>query len=96
MPIPWEADAPAYGFSPTGESWLPQPKEWARFARDRQPQPQEAGEFATNTHTLSLYSRALELRRIYQLGTGVLTWLDGFGDEAIAFRIAAGRTVTWS
>ena len=34
VPIPWTADAPAYGFSPTGESWLPQPAEWAH-ARPR-------------------------------------------------------------
>ena len=40
--------------------------EWARFARDRQPAPQEAGDFAANTHTLSLYSHALELRRLQQ------------------------------
>ena len=28
VPIPWEADAPAYGFSPSGASWLPQPASW--------------------------------------------------------------------
>jgi alpha-glucosidase len=94
VPIPWEADAPAYGFSATGKSWLPQPKEWARFARDRQLSPREAGDFARNTHTLSLYSRALELRRIDQLGLGGITWLDGYGDDAIAFRTASVRSVT--
>ena len=36
VPIPWSADAPAYGFSPTGASWLPQPAEWATLARDAQ------------------------------------------------------------
>ncbi len=94
VPIPWEADAPAYGFSPSGASWLPQPKQWARFARDRQPAPQEPHEFAGNTHTLSLYSRALELRRLGQLGLGKLTWLDGFGDDVIAFRCASVREIT--
>ena len=33
---PWTADAPAYGFSATGDSWLPQPAEWAELARDVQ------------------------------------------------------------
>jgi alpha-glucosidase len=94
VPLPWEADAPAYGFSPSGPSWLPQPADWGRFARDSQPAPQQPHEFATNTYTLSLYRRALELRRINQLGTGQLTWLDGYGDDAIAFRIDAIRTIT--
>ncbi|GAB3859556.1 hypothetical protein GCM10029963_60990 [Micromonospora andamanensis] len=26
VPIPWEADAPSYGFGPTDASWLPQPR----------------------------------------------------------------------
>jgi alpha-glucosidase len=94
VPIPWEADAPAYGFSPSGESWLPQPAQWARFARDRQPAPQLPSEFATNTHTLSMYSRGLELRRLNQIGTGTLTWLDGYGPNALAFTVTAQRTIT--
>jgi alpha-glucosidase len=94
VPIPWEADAPAYGFSKSGATWLPQPKKWARFARDQQPAPQLPQEFATNTHTLSLYRRALELRRTQQFGEGSLTWLDGYGDDAIAFRIEALETIT--
>ncbi|HEX3679891.1 MAG TPA: glycoside hydrolase family 13 protein [Galbitalea sp.] len=94
VPIPWEADAPAFGFSSSGKSWLPIPADWTRFARDQQPPPQEAGEFATNTHTLSLYSRALELRRVNQFGLGTLTWLDGYGDDTIAFSLEAVRRIT--
>jgi len=95
VPIPWEADAPAYGFSATGASWLPQPGEWATFARDRQPAPKDAADFAGNTHTLSLYSRALDLRRIHQLGHGELTWLADFPDDTIAFRTTSiGYAIT--
>jgi alpha-glucosidase len=94
VPLPWEADAPAFGFSSSGKSWLPIPSDWARFARDQQLAPQEAGEFATNTHTLSLYSRALELRRVNQFGTGKLTWLEGYGDDALAFTVDAVRSIT--
>ena len=36
VPIPWEADAPSYGFGPTDASWLPQPAVWAEYALDRQ------------------------------------------------------------
>ncbi|RNE62123.1 glycoside hydrolase family 13 protein [Cryobacterium tepidiphilum] len=76
VPIPWEADAPSYGFGPTGASWLPQPAEWARFARDV-----EAGDPGS---TLELYKRALRLRREHALGAGSLHWRGGFGDEVLA------------
>lgn len=66
IPLPWESDAPAYGFSPTGESWLPQPALWAELAADRQ-----AGDPAS---TLSLYRRALQLRREWELGQGSWTF----------------------
>ncbi len=73
VPIPWEADAPAFGFSPSGESWLPQPASWGRFARDRQTPPREPHEVGDqHVDTLSLYSRALELRRIHQFGAAAI------------------------
>ena len=78
VPIPWSADAPAYGFNETGASWLPQPDVWAELARDRQ-----KGDRAS---TLSLYRTLLAERRARSLGTGELTWLDGFGDDVVAFR----------
>ncbi|WP_298040884.1 glycoside hydrolase family 13 protein [uncultured Microbacterium sp.] len=77
VPIPWEADAPAYGFNDTGASWLPQPEEWARFARD--------AETADAASTLHLYRTLLRLRRERALGVGSLVWEDR-GEEAIAFR----------
>ncbi|QUW18422.1 glycoside hydrolase family 13 protein [Agrococcus sp. Marseille-Q4369] len=77
VPIPWESEAPAYGFSPTGETWLPQPPEWATLARDAQ-----AG---VEGSTLELYRRALALREAHGLGTGELEWID-VGPTAIGFR----------
>ena len=77
VPIPWEADAPAFGFNTTGDSWLPQPEEWARFARD--------GQEGDDSSTLSLYKQLLRLRRERELGTGTLVWED-LGDSAVAFR----------
>lgn len=77
VPIPWEADAPAYGFSEAGASWLPQPPLWAELARDRQ--EGDAGS------TLELYRRALALRAEHSLGSGELEWLD-VGRTALAFR----------
>jgi alpha-glucosidase len=86
VPIPWEADAPAYGFSPSGESWLPQPKEWARLARDRQE--------ADAQSTLRMYRDALGLRREFDLSGGTIEWLDGYSDDVIALRNGAVTVIT--
>jgi alpha-glucosidase len=77
VPIPWTADGGSYGFSPNGASWLPQPEEWARYARDAQE--------GVEGSTLELYKRALALRAEHGLGTGEIAWLDGFADSVLAF-----------
>ncbi|WP_299090356.1 glycoside hydrolase family 13 protein [uncultured Microbacterium sp.] len=78
VPIPWSADAPAYGFSPTGAAWLPQPAEWAALARSAQETDPES--------TLWVYRTLLAVRRAEGLGAGTLEWLDGYGDDVLAFR----------
>ncbi|WP_298943722.1 alpha-amylase family glycosyl hydrolase [uncultured Microbacterium sp.] len=78
VPIPWDADAPGYGFSPTGAAWLPQPAEWATLARSAQETDPES--------TLWVYRTLLAVRRAEGLGAGVLEWLDGYGDDVLAFR----------
>jgi alpha-glucosidase len=78
VPIPWEASSPAYGFSPTGQSWLPQPAKWAQYARDMQ--------LGVAGSTLELYRAALALRGQHGLGLGALEWLDGYPDDVVAFR----------
>ncbi|WP_261165720.1 glycoside hydrolase family 13 protein [Microbacterium sp. Marseille-Q6965] len=81
VPIPWEGQAPAYGFSTTGASWLPQPPEWARLARDAQaPDPDS---------TLSLYRELLRLRGEQDLGDGRFEWVDSAPEGALAFRNGA-------
>ncbi|MEW2383457.1 alpha-amylase family glycosyl hydrolase [Micromonospora sp. NPDC047707] len=77
VPIPWEADAPSYGFGPTDASWLPQPPVWAEFALDRQR--------GVPGSTYELYRTALRLRREHGLGRGTLAWL-ATGDEVLSFR----------
>ncbi|WP_431803515.1 glycoside hydrolase family 13 protein [Microbacterium sp. bgisy203] len=87
VPIPWTADAPAYGFNETGASWLPQPAEWATLARDVQEQDPES--------TLWLYRTLLATRAAEGLGAAAptgLEWLDGYGDDVLAFR-TGGITV---
>ena len=78
VPIPWEADAPAYGFNRTGASWLPQPAGWSRFARNAQ-----AGQEGS---TLELYRAALALRRQHGLGLGTLHWLGDADEPVLSFR----------
>jgi alpha-glucosidase len=86
VPIPWEADAPSYGFGPSDASWLPQPPVWAEYALDRQRDVPGS--------TYELYRAALRLRREYGLGgsTG-LTWIDGPAD-VLAFRSGAVLVMT--
>lgn len=78
VPIPWEAKAPSYGFGTSGKSWLPQPADWAPFARDSQR--------GVAGSTLELYRAALALRRASDLGLGSLEWLDGYPDNVVALR----------
>ncbi len=77
VPIPWDADAPAYGFSATGASWLPQPDDWAPYARSSQ--------LGVAGSTLELYSRALWLRKTHQLGLGAIEWHDAGDDSVLWF-----------
>lgn len=83
VPIPWEAAAPAAGFSPTGSSWLPQPDDWGSYARDAQRGVPDS--------TLEFYRAALAARREHRLGAGEVEWLDG-GPDVIALR-NAGLTI---
>jgi alpha-glucosidase len=77
VPIPWDADAPSFGFGPTDASWLPQPPDWAQYALNRQR--------GVAGSTYELYRSALRLRREYGLGSGSLEWL-GAGAEVLDFR----------
>ncbi|SDY86543.1 glycoside hydrolase family 13 protein [Herbiconiux ginsengi] len=80
VPIPWEAGVPTYGFGPASsdKSWLPQPADWDRFARSSQE--------GVPGSTLELYKLALDLRSRFDLGTGAVEWLPGYGPDVVAFR----------
>ncbi|OLM12597.1 glycoside hydrolase family 13 protein [Pseudonocardia sp. Ae505_Ps2] len=67
VPLPWVADAPGFGFGPSGEPWLPQPAVFARHAADAQE--------ADPDSVLHLYRDALAIRRAHPaLGGGTLAW----------------------
>lgn len=80
VPIPWVHHAPAAGFSPSGQFWLPQPAGWEEFSRDLQEQDKSS--------ILNLYRKALLLRCELGLGLGYMPfyknpWLP----EVLAIRI---------
>ena len=81
VPLPWAAAAPGFGFSPTGASWLPQPKDWAEYAVDAQ--------LGVPESTLELYRLLLALRHAHRLGAGTLDWDNSYDPATvIAWRIA--------
>ena len=84
VPLPWRSDAPAFGFSPTGRAWLPQPDSWAELTPDVQEQQEGS--------TLRMYRAALELRRELGLGGGQLELLPA-GEDVVAVRNTAGAAV---
>jgi alpha-glucosidase len=69
VPLPWSSEAPAYGFSPTGKTWLPQPADWSQYAAD--------GQRGDPASTLEMYRAAIRLRRARRLGSGQLAWANG-------------------
>jgi len=85
VPIPWEADAPSYGFGPADASWLPQPASWAEYALDRQRDVPGS--------TWELYRAALALRKQHDLAHGTLAWQES-GPSALAFRTQDVLVVT--
>ncbi|MCO6003470.1 glycoside hydrolase family 13 protein [Actinoallomurus purpureus] len=81
VPLPWSGDAPPFGFG-GGEPWLPQPPSWRDLTVEAQT--------ADPSSTLTLYRRALRLRR-ERLGDGVLAWRS-MGEDVLAFDRDSGVT----
>jgi alpha-glucosidase len=69
IPIPWRGSTPPFGFGPSGDSWLPQPADWAVLTVEHQDSDESS--------MLALYRQALRLRR-QQRATGDerLEWLE--------------------
>ena len=67
VPLPWTRGGASHGYSTTGRTWLPQPEGWGEYS----PEAQEGREGST----LTLYRRAIALRRERRLGLGSVEWL---------------------
>ncbi len=85
IPMPWEGDQPAFGFSSGGTSWLPMPEEWAGLTAERQLEDPDS--------MLSLYRRAMEIRRTHPGFAGDKVEWYGAPDRCFAFRRSEGRVI---
>ncbi|MEN2741680.1 glycoside hydrolase family 13 protein [Microbacterium sp. X-17] len=88
VPMPWNPEPPAYGFSsdhPTHAPWLPQPTTYAHLAASTQTGDPES--------TLELYRTLLRHRRTRQLGAGTLHPVP-LGDDLITFDVTHDNAST--
>jgi alpha-glucosidase len=76
VPLPWVKDAPGLGFGPAAATWLPQPSTYGEYAVDQQD--------GVEGSTLELYRSLLRWRRELSLGTGSLTFVEGYAAEVVA------------
>ena len=76
VPLPWVKDAPGLGFGPSAATWLPQPATYGEYAVDQQD--------GVEGSTLELYRSLLRWRRELSLGTGSLTFVEGYAADVVA------------
>ncbi|MGH3573909.1 MAG: alpha-amylase family glycosyl hydrolase, partial [Pseudonocardiaceae bacterium] len=85
VPLPWQGSVPPYGFSASPGTWLPMPGDWGGRTVEAQ--------LEDPTSTLSLYRRALEMRKDHNAFSGVeLEWY-GAPPGCLAFRRKGGGLV---
>lgn len=77
VPLPWSGDAAPYGFSATDDTWLPMPPDWGPLTVQAQSEDPDS--------TLSLFRRAIELRRSRTALGRSVRWLPT-APELLAFQ----------
>ena len=83
--MPWEGDAPPFGFSDNPDTWLPMPAEWSSLTVEKQLRDPDS--------TLSFYREALRLRHgRSEFDGSAIEWLDS-PDDALVFRLGGGGLV---
>jgi alpha-glucosidase len=82
VPVPWDGDAPPFGFSDNPDTWLPLPADWAALTVEKQDDDPASA--------LAFYRRAIELRcRRGEFEGSTIEWLDSPADT-LAFRRDGG------
>ncbi len=82
VPLPWEGEAPGYGFTSGERSWLPMPEQWAGLTA--------AAQLEDPDSTLSLYRQAIELRHTDPSFAGTEIEWYGAPEGCLAFRRKGG------
>ncbi|QYJ02617.1 glycoside hydrolase family 13 protein [Nocardioides panacisoli] len=79
VPLPWQGEEPPYGFGPgaAAATWLPQPKGWGPLT--------VAAQEHDDASTLTLYRRAIALRRQWWVDAPDLAWVPA-PEGVLAFR----------
>ncbi len=85
VPLPWRADAPAFGFNETGKTWLPQPQWFARYAADI--------EEGRPDSFLALYRTVIALRKQWCQDDLEMSWLDDMGEGILHYSRPSGLHV---
>jgi len=82
VPVPWDGDAPPFGFSANPDTWLPLPPEWATLTVEKQ--------LPEANSTLSFFRRAIELRHNRpEFGGSAVEWIESPIDTLL-FRLTSG------
>ena len=82
VPVPWDGDAPPFGFSANPDTWLPIPPEWATLTVEKQ--------LPEANSTLSFFRRAIELRHNRpEFGGSAVEWIESPIDTLV-FRLTSG------
>jgi alpha-glucosidase len=85
VPMPWEGEHPPFGFSTAEATWLPMPNEWSPMTVETQLEDPDS--------TLSLYRRAIELRKTHPAFEGdEIEWY-GAPPGCFAFRRKGGNLI---
>jgi alpha-glucosidase len=82
VPVPWEGDAPPFGFSANPDTWLPIPPEWSALTVEKQLDDADS--------TLTFFRRAIELRHSRpEFGGPAVEWLTSPADTLV-LRVSGG------
>ena len=84
VPLPWSGESPPFGFSSAERTWLPMPPEWTPLTVTAQR--------ADGASTLSLFRRALLLRKGRTEFVGPLRWED-CSETSVVFSRGDGALV---
>jgi alpha-glucosidase len=86
VPLPWEANGgPSFGFNTTGNSWLPAPESFKRYARDSQE--------GVAGSTLELYKRLIKERKEFAMGSGEFRFAPEYSSDSTLAYINNGVLV---